>query len=97
MRLLQWRGQTASAPSPRTPALNSQLSYSSVSTPFRCFIADAKEEAARILERAGVEAELEKKKAADEHGFRNLDLLFLNDLRMVHQSAKILILSKDFL
>ena len=29
-------------------------------------VADAKEEAARILERAGVEAELEKKKAADE-------------------------------
>ena len=29
-------------------------------------VADAKEEAARIIERAGVEAELEKKKAADE-------------------------------
>ena len=29
-------------------------------------VADAKEEAARILERAGVEAELEKKKALDE-------------------------------
>ncbi|MCI9344873.1 MAG: F0F1 ATP synthase subunit B [Lachnospiraceae bacterium] len=29
-------------------------------------VADAKEEAARILERAGVEAELEKKKAVDE-------------------------------
>ncbi len=29
-------------------------------------VSDAKEEAARIIERAGVEAELEKKKAADE-------------------------------
>ncbi len=29
-------------------------------------VADAKEEAARIIERAGVESELEKKKAADE-------------------------------